>query len=85
MAIHFFFLFPETAGKSLEEVEDMFLSGVPAWKTHVHYKKARDDERGSVSADTEKYGSTTHKEMRSDSEYTAVERSPMAEERVKDM
>lgn len=30
-----FFLFPETAGKSLEQIEDMFLEGTSAWKTHV--------------------------------------------------
>jgi sugar porter (SP) family MFS transporter len=35
MTIHVFFLFPETAGRTLEDVEDMFLQGVPAWKTHV--------------------------------------------------
>ncbi|KAI9883573.1 MAG: Structural maintenance of chromosomes protein 1, partial [Watsoniomyces obsoletus] len=35
MTVHVFFLFPETAGKSLEEVEDMFLTKTQAWKTHV--------------------------------------------------
>lgn len=35
MTIHVFFLFPETSGKSLEEIEEMFLEGAPAWKTHV--------------------------------------------------
>jgi hypothetical protein len=42
MFIHVFFMFPETAGKSLEEVEGMFLDpkgfkylGTPAWRTAV--------------------------------------------------
>lgn len=35
MTIHVFFLFPETSGKSLEQIEDIFLEGAPAWKTHV--------------------------------------------------
>lgn len=35
MTIHVFFLFPETAGKNLEQIEDMFLEGTAAWKTHV--------------------------------------------------
>jgi hypothetical protein len=73
MALHFYFFFPETAGKTLEEVEDMFLSGVPAWKTHVTYKKARQHEQGSIDRATEKYGSVNHNEHRSDSEHTAVD------------
>lgn len=45
MTIHIFFMFPETAGKSLEEVEDMFLSSVKAWETKVQHKDARKAER----------------------------------------
>lgn len=52
MALHVFFLFPETAGKSLEEVETMFLSKTPAWKTHVVTKHTRAIESGR--ADPEK-------------------------------
>lgn len=48
MAIHSFFFFPETAGKTLEEVESIFLSKTPAWKTRVDYKKIRAVERGEV-------------------------------------
>lgn len=40
MTIHVFFMFPETAGKPLEEINDMFEDphgikhiGTPAWKT----------------------------------------------------
>ncbi|SJX64140.1 probable High-affinity glucose transporter [Sporisorium reilianum f. sp. reilianum] len=33
MTIHIFFAFPETAGKTLEEVDEIFESGIPAWKT----------------------------------------------------
>lgn len=35
MTIHVFLFFPETAGKNLEQIEDMFLEGTSAWKTHV--------------------------------------------------
>ncbi|TVY82751.1 High-affinity glucose transporter [Lachnellula suecica] len=42
MFLHVLFMFPETAGKSLEEVETMFTDpkglkyiGVPAWRTHT--------------------------------------------------
>lgn len=47
MAIHVFFMFPETAGKTLEEVEGMFTDpngikyiGTPAWKTGNSVRRA---------------------------------------------
>lgn len=46
MTIHMFFMFPETAGKSLEEIEQMFLSSVKAWETRVPHKKASKIEAG---------------------------------------
>lgn len=51
MAIHTFFLFPETAGKTLEDVEEMFMAGVPAWKTKVDYSNTRRAERGELDAE----------------------------------
>ncbi|CAK7226572.1 high affinity glucose transporter [Sporothrix curviconia] len=55
MLVHVFFLFPETAGKSLEETTHMFEDpsgfkyiGTPAWKTRVHYSKATAVERGNL-------------------------------------
>lgn len=47
MAIHTFFMFPETAGKTLEDIEEMFMEGVPAWKTKVDYT-SRSAEKGNV-------------------------------------
>ena len=56
MTIHVFFLFPETANKTLEENRDMFEDpngipyiGTPAWKTHKG-SIMRDVENGSISA-----------------------------------
>lgn len=60
MAIHAFFMFPETAGKTLEEVESLFLSKTPAWKTRVNYKKIRAIERGQT--DPEKSATYRHTE-----------------------
>ena len=54
MAIHTFFLFPETSGKTLEDIEEMFLSGVPAWKTKVDYAHVRKAEGGDVDVGKEK-------------------------------
>lgn len=58
MFIHVFFLFPETAGKTLEEVEGIFLDpdgikniGTPAWKTRVTTKQVSQLERGNVDAE----------------------------------
>ncbi|KEF60198.1 uncharacterized protein A1O9_05048 [Exophiala aquamarina CBS 119918] len=52
MTIHVFFCFPETAGKTLEEVEEMFLSDTKPWNTHVDYHRVIREEHGDV--DTEK-------------------------------
>ena len=60
MFIHVFFMFPETATKTLEEVESIFLDphgikgvGTPAWKTRVDHKRILDVERhGSAAEET---------------------------------
>ncbi|KAI9840397.1 MAG: hypothetical protein M1837_001655 [Sclerophora amabilis] len=59
MIFHVFFMFPETAGKTLEEVEDMFLGGKPAWKTRVVTRSTLALERNEV--DPEKFA-TMHNE-----------------------
>lgn len=67
MFIHVFFLFPETAQKPLEEVDEIFddttpgslkLIGTPAWKTHVDSRTARlergeRDEEAGMKASTD--------------------------------
>lgn len=52
MFLHVFFLFPETSGKSLEEVEAMFIKKIPAWKTRVEYRhvKALEQNRADEKA-----------------------------------
>ncbi|KAL2824239.1 general substrate transporter [Aspergillus cavernicola] len=58
MTIHVFFFFPETAGKTLEDVDSMFHSDVKAWKTKVQFQDIRRAELGGVvfdkTADEEK-------------------------------
>ncbi|KAF2863104.1 general substrate transporter [Piedraia hortae CBS 480.64] len=56
MTIHVYFMFPETAGKPLEEVTEMFETpngikyiGVPAWKTKGYHSEATRLEKGEVS------------------------------------
>lgn len=48
MALHVFFVFPETAGKTLEDVESMFVAGERPWKTKVQYGRIRAVEQGQV-------------------------------------
>lgn len=57
MFIHVFFLFPETAGKTLEEAEAMFEDpqgikylGTPAWKTSKKTSYTVQMERGEIDA-----------------------------------
>ncbi|KAN0061336.1 high affinity glucose transporter [Thecaphora frezii] len=53
MTVHVFLAFPETAGKSLEEVEEIFQSGVPAWRTRA---LARDSKTEQLARDIEIHG-----------------------------
>lgn len=46
MAIHSFLCFPETAGKPLEEVEEIFAFKTPAWKTKGGFAQGREMEKG---------------------------------------
>ncbi|RSL37887.1 hypothetical protein CEP53_015394 [Fusarium sp. AF-6] len=57
MFVHVFFMFPETAGKTLEETEHMFEDpngiaylGTPAWKTRVATSLTTKAEQGDVEA-----------------------------------
>ncbi|KAL6821333.1 glucose transporter [Trichoderma camerunense] len=70
---HVFFVFPETAGKTLEETEAMFedpngipYMGTPAWKTKVATSLTVRAEQGDLEAkiahDTEKPPIHTHEE-----------------------
>lgn len=44
-------MFPETAGKPLEEIEEMFALGIPAWKTHGGYSVGRQMETGELDSE----------------------------------
>ncbi|ODH13346.1 hypothetical protein ACO22_07354 [Paracoccidioides brasiliensis] len=50
MTIHVFLAFPETAGKSLEAVEEIFTNRIPAWKTRVTTSVTIAAEQGDVEA-----------------------------------
>jgi hypothetical protein len=61
MFLHVFFLFPETAGKTLEETEQIFEDpngipyiGTPAWKTSHDTKRTVAAEAGDVEVLGEK-------------------------------
>ncbi|KAK2744806.1 hypothetical protein FQN57_004129 [Myotisia sp. PD_48] len=52
MTVHVFLAFPETAGKTLEEVETMFKEQKPAWRTKVE-RSTRAREHGNLEAGLE--------------------------------
>lgn len=77
--IHMFLTAPETKGRTLEEMDEVFDSGLPAWKTLP--KGSRFDQlqkdieagnlkvtthggRGSGAVETEKTGAAEHTENR---------------------
>ncbi|MCJ1442192.1 MAG: hypothetical protein MMC23_002685 [Stictis urceolatum] len=73
MFIHVFFMFPETAGKTLEEVEALFTDpagpkyiGTPAWKTHVSTREVLAQEKGLVDVEKAKVGYSTHHDSSSE-------------------
>ncbi|KAI6787593.1 hypothetical protein KC335_g18075, partial [Hortaea werneckii] len=58
MFIHVFFMFPETSGKNLEDVTEIFENpnglpyiGTPAWKTKNVFADTNRVAHGDVSAD----------------------------------
>jgi len=52
MTVHVFFCFPETAGKTLEDVETMFNTpGLIPWKTKVEFQHVRKLEQGAIQSD----------------------------------
>ena len=72
-------MFPETSGKTLEEVESMFLLNIPAWKTKVEYGKILAVEHGDV--DPEKlaaFNVVQHQEEATEEKGGAPEQAPVA-------
>ena len=63
--------FPETAGKTLEEVDDIFIEKRPAWKTRVVTRNIRAAEHGEV--DPEKFVQIRHEEVARAASVPAVE------------
>jgi hypothetical protein len=48
MFIHVFLAFPETAGRPLEEVTELFEQRIPAWKTGNSWSRVRRAEQGDI-------------------------------------
>lgn len=79
MLIHVFFMFPETAGKTLEEVEAIFEDpsgipyiGVPAWKTRHDTKRTVAAEQGDVEVLGDKLAGSKVAAVHSETDETKV-------------
>lgn len=63
--IHMFLMAPETKGKTLEEMDDVFNSGIPPWKQGVKGSKLdqveRDIEAGNLKVHRPAQTTTTEK------------------------
>ncbi|KAJ5815622.1 High-affinity glucose transporter [Penicillium riverlandense] len=74
MTVHVFFLFPETAGKTLEEVETMFTTpGLRAWKTEVQFQHVRKLEQGAITSDKLGLAEEAHEPVAADTKDVAAE------------
>lgn len=52
MTVHVYFAFPETAGKTLEDVDTMFNEpGMRPWKTRVQFQHVRKLEQGTIQSE----------------------------------
>lgn len=85
MLVHVFFMFPETAGKTLEETEAMFTDpnglphiGTPAWKTSKNTSITM-MERGDVELKRGAEDAPAHEEKPTAEETSAVEEKPARE------
>ncbi|KAG0348967.1 hypothetical protein BG004_003129 [Podila humilis] len=54
MTIHVFFMFPETKGRTLEEMDELFNSDMPAWKTRALPASKLDAEIEQMKIENEK-------------------------------
>lgn len=64
MTFHVFFTYPETAGRSLEEIDKVFDTGVKPWRTNTIHDRLGEEvqkykEAGSVKEGTD----ATHEEV----------------------
>lgn len=71
MTVHIFFTYPETSRKSLEEIDVLFDSDVPPWrsaKVQAHALEARTrkigvDQDGRTQGDVKEKDSVTQQEV----------------------
>lgn len=61
MTLHVFFCFPETAGRTLEEVDEVLNTNTPAWRTTVG-KRSFGNSTPEASGDESKREVTLHQE-----------------------
>ncbi|PYH47020.1 sugar porter family MFS transporter [Aspergillus saccharolyticus JOP 1030-1] len=66
MTVHIFFTYPETAGRSLEDIDLMFDANLPAWKTSRlpdRFGEEVEHQRHKTGGEGEKGVETAHDEM----------------------
>lgn len=75
MTIHIFFMYPETAGRTLEEIDYVFDSGVPAWRSSQVKSKFAEDVEAVQKAQSVDQKSLEGEEVVKDEKVEQVERA----------
>lgn len=63
MTIHVFFTYPETVGRSLEEIDLVFETNVKPWRTHKIGHMFGEEIERRKEGDTKDVGGTSHEEV----------------------
>lgn len=75
MTVHIFFMYPETAGRTLEEIDYIFECDLPAWRTSQAKSKFAEDVEAVQRAQSVDAKSLEGEQVIKDEKVEQVERA----------